>query len=202
MRIGFFGCGFLASWIVHPVVKMFNPSFILLVDMERFEDENIDNTLFLKSHVGLFKTHALKMLLIQTTRIPPQSITVFNKKVDEKLFFKLYRDFRLNVAVVTFDDPELRNKIARESVSTGVNTLFVGVTNNLDCAVIWSEHWNRCAMPALSRTEAENIRVCERRDMVAPAFLASYLVVEALKNFLEGRKISYLSSGLEVFSIV
>ncbi len=201
MRIGFFGCGFLASWLVHPVLKFFTPTYILLVDMERFEEKNIENTLFVKTHIGMGKATALKMFIIQTENMPPQNIATVQRKIDERDFHKLYRESRLDLAIVTFDDPQLRNRVADVSLREKLDTLFVGVTNNLNCAAIWAEDWRTFSTPDMSREEVENMRVCERREMVMPAMLASFITIRAIKNFMEGRKISYIYDGEKIVSL-
>jgi len=43
--------------------------------------------------------------------------------------------------------------------------------------------------------------VCERREMVMPAMLASFITIRAIKNFMEGRKISYIYDGEKIVSL-
>ena len=201
MRIGFFGCGFLASWIIHPILKFFAPTHVLLVDMERYEVENLENTLLIKTHIGMGKTTALKMFIIQTENMPPQNIATIQRKIDVKDFHKLYRESKLDIAIVTFDDPQLRNKIAKASIKEKLDTLFVGVTNNLNCAAIWAEDWEKFSTPNISREDAENMRVCERREMVMPAMLASFITIRAIESFLKGEKVSYIYDGEKIIPL-
>ena len=195
MRIAFFGCGFLATWLAPPVLKLFSKKYsdisVILVDAEKIDPENLENSLYIYPYARQYKATNLSRFLRMTfpsIKFLPISLRIRETNIDKILGF----DF----AICTFDNFESRKIVNDFCVKKRIDLLHVGVGDISSVAVVWEKDFDR----VFKKRKEE--RVCERVDMIKAALMASSLAMRSLEYYLrESKKISYISVGLKIIEI-
>ena len=195
MRVAFFGCGFLTTWLAPALIKLFMSRVrdlsIILIDAERVEPENLENSMFVHPYAGQYKTTNFSRLLRMV--FPSLKITPVNMRVKRTNIGRI-PDF--DFAVCTFDNFESRKVVNDYCTEKNLDLLHVGVGDLSSVAVVWREDFYKAFR---KRTQE---RVCERVDMIKMALLASSLALKSVEEYLDkGRKVSYIATNFRVVKI-
>jgi len=189
----FLGSGFLASHILPHMIPF--SKRIILVDRERVEPVNYENTILPKGFTHRRKVSALAFLLqiLSSAEVVPVHMNV--KNTDQLV--ELHKAYEPDLCFVTFDNIEAR-RIARDyALKAGVPAIFVGVTAG-HIYVDWAEH---VALPedeeTIARVEEEMraIRdVCSRIEFRELGVLAAGLAYHVFARwYWKGEKIAILT---------
>ncbi len=186
VKIMFLGCGFLVTHII-PHVLPFS-SHLILVDREKIEKNNYDNSIFPKNYVGKRKVTALASLVQVLSSVPVTPIHLNISKPEQLL--EIHVKYKPDFVFVTFDNIKSRI-IAKEYALNTVPALFVGVTENY----VYIDWGKNVVLPKGPKEieevekELERIRdVCTRlefRGLGAVAAAYSYI---AFSRWVENRE--------------
>jgi len=205
LKFLFLGCGFLASHLI-PHVLPFS-EHLILVDRERVERENYENSILPKGYVNRRKVTALASLVQVLSSTKVTLIHTNVRKVEQLL--EMHEKMKPEFCFVTFDNFEGR-AIAREyALKVGVPTIFVGVTEG-HAYVDWAENVVLPEGDEVKRVREEMRRVrdvCSRIEFRGLGFLASSLAFHSFTSWFWGRKrLSFMvrvgeGGGVEVCTI-
>jgi len=194
-RIVFFGCGFLATWLIPPVLKLalnrMKRISVILIDYEKIEEANLENSLFIYPFAGQYKTTNVMRLLKQA--FPNVSITPITMKITRE---NIRRVPSFDLGICTFDNFESRKIVNDYCVKKVTDLLHVGVGDVNSVAVAWKEYFDK-----IFKKEPE-LRVCERIDMIKSGLLATSLTLRALEEYFDkNEKNSYMVTGYKIIRI-
>jgi hypothetical protein len=187
LNILFCGCGFLATNIVQQVIP--HARSIILVDREKIEKDNYNNSIFPKNLIGKRKVSALSNLLQVLTS---KQVTPYHKNIqDVSELNHVQERFNVDFTFVTFDNVEAR-KIAQKSANElNIPTLFVGVTEGF-IYIDWAEN---LVLPEtddeISRIEEEYKRVrdvCTRLEFRPLGAIAGSIAYNTFVNYIKHKE--------------
>ena len=185
LNILFCGCGFLASHLIPHVLPF--TKHIILLDKDRIEKVNYDNSIFPKNYIGRRKVTALASMVQMLSSIQTTPIHL-NLKSTNKLE-ELCTEYEIDLIFVTFDNIESRLIVRDFAIKSKIPTLFIGITLGY-IYIDWAE---KVVLPASPeeiqklKKEAENIRdVCTRLEFrtlgVISAGYAYFVFIKWLDN--------------------
>lgn len=192
-RLLFCGCGFLASHIISALLPF--ASQIILLDDDRVEQGNYDNSLFPKNATGRYKVSALASHIQLLSSVPVTPLPIHIKSVKD--LQTIHAQYHPDFVFITFDNIEAR-QWAQEYARNQIPALSVGVTENY-LYIDWVESVILPQTPEQIQqvqTELHHIRdVCTRLEFRGLGILAAALTYDAFYRWLEkGQKVAYLAS--------
>ena len=190
----FLGAGFLTSHLLPQITPLVGR--IVLVDRERVEKGNYDNSILPKGYSNRRKVSALAALSQILSSVPV--VTIHSNVNDVDRLLKIHEDHQPDIAFVTFDNVPSR-KVAREyALRTETPAIFLGVTENY-AYVDWADG---VVLPETDEEEREveeamrRIRdVCTRLEFRPLGSLAASLAFHTFTAWLwNGRRIAMMAS--------
>lgn len=135
ISFAFLGCGFLATHLVANVIP--HAYHILLIDRERIEKVNYDNSVFPKNLIGKRKVSALASYIQVLSSVP---VTPIHQNITKSTqLAMIYDNHRFEFVFCTFDNIESRAIVKEFADLTNIPILFIGVSENY-IYIDWAEH--------------------------------------------------------------
>jgi tRNA A37 threonylcarbamoyladenosine dehydratase len=118
------GCGFLCTHLLFHLIPHSN--HLVLLDRDKIEKENYDNSIFPKNYVGKTKVIALSSLvqLISSLQTTPIHQDVKSSEQLADICF----NYDIGFIFATFDNIKSRLIVREVALSLGIPTIFIGVT--------------------------------------------------------------------------
>lgn len=187
MIVGFFGAGFLGSWIAIQLLPLFDE--FLVVDGDRVEMDNYDNALFLRSQEGRSKSVALGSLLRMMT---PKPVHVWQKRIESHDDLDVIaRKFDIDLGILTFDNLDSRIMVHDWAIKRGIELLEVGVTENYGLA-LWKEQIQHPRTEEEKRIVEERVRavrdVCTRVQFRPLGAIMAGIVGMIVQRWLDSKE--------------
>ena len=187
VRIMFLGCGFLTTHLL-PVLLP-HATKIILVDRERVEKENYENSIYPKEYIGRRKVSAVAAFIQLLSSIPVTPMPINIRKVEQLM--EIHDKYKPEFVFVTFDNIESRI-IARDyALKVGVPALFIGVTEDY-VYIDWATH---VILPE-KEEEKERVKkemkiirdVCSRIEFRGLGVIAAAYGYYAFKRYIQYRE--------------
>jgi len=192
LNIMFLGCGFLATHLI-PHVLPFS-EHVYLVDRERVERVNYDNSIYPKHFVNKRKVSALAGLIQVLSSVPVTPIHSNIKSYDQ--LSNLLKDTEPDIIFVTFDNVKSR-LIARNTIEDlEMEAIHIGVTENY----VYVD-WNDFVILPETDEEVERVEnelrrirdVCTRIEFRGLGVLAAGYAYYSFKRWLDaGEKLAFI----------
>jgi hypothetical protein len=179
LNFSLLGCGFLTTHIVPHLLPYAN-SFTL-IDRERLEKVNYDNSIFLKNYSNKRKVTALAsyIQLLSSTSVTP----IHQDIKSEADLLRLKTDF----IICTFDNIKSRMIARNFAVANYIPAIFVGVTENY----IYIDWANNIVFPkteeAIKKAEDDMAKVrdvCTRLEFRKLGVIAAGYTYYAIENWI------------------
>ena len=186
LNILFFGCGFIASHLIPQIIPFMEKA--VLVDRERVEAENYDNSIYPKGYSGKRKVSALMALLNILSDLTVVPIHRNINRVEELTDF--IRKYKIDLMIVSVDNLESRHIARKAATEVGVDTIFIGVTENFGY-IDWNE---KTYLPDIAERDRiqkilEQVRdVCVRIEFRPLGSLAASLAFTSIFNYISSNK--------------
>lgn len=192
----FLGCGFLATHLIANVIP--HAEEIILVDRERIESVNYDNSIYLKNQGNKRKVTSVAtylQLLTNVTVVPHHE----NLKNEDDLL-KIKESFHPDIAICTFDNLEARALITMFHNDLDCPILYIGVTENF----IYID-WDKLVLPYVGtewnavKEEMKRVRdVCTRLEFRPLGLFASAFAYKSIVEWMNsGKKMGWMVSVKE-----
>ncbi|MFX0065268.1 MAG: ThiF family adenylyltransferase [Candidatus Hermodarchaeota archaeon] len=178
IKVLFLGCGFLASHIVPAILPYC--SQITLVDHDRVEQENYENSIYLKGQTRKFKVRALANTIQILSSIPVNPVHKFIEKLAD---IPPDSDF----AFITFDNIKARKITA----TLDIPAIGIGVTENY-AIIEWADQYPLpTTKEEIDKVEREMLAirdVCSRLEFRSLGSLAAAYASHVFRIWLETSK--------------
>ena len=193
LKILFLGCGFLATHIIPHIIPF--SSQIILVDRERVEKVNYQNSIFPKHYIKKRKVTALAGLVQILSSIQVTPIHLDIKK--EEQLNEIITNYEPDFVFVTFDNVNSRI-LTKKCLRKQIPTIYIGVSEGY-IYIDWVEN---VVLPDTKESiekvekEMEKIRdVCTRLEFRGLGVIAAAYTYFIFNKWIDGgAKIGYIIS--------